>query len=227
MIKPKKKKDLNAKITEIENKIPRITGLATNSQPHNVIILVKKTDYNTKISEIEKKISYNNDDKYITTPEFNSLAAKVFTTRLGQADLVTKADFDTKLQDISKRITSNKTKHLLVENELKKLKTFDFSYFRGKSHFEEDGTQNYLVFQPMYRYFKKIAGVGNGNYIYFWKYTPELNHYRTKARVKLSGSCLNKDKATYNHGTIVNIYIVMKEVKIIILAVIQHQKIVC
>ena len=38
---------------------------------------------------------------------------------------------------------------MLVENELKKLKTFDSSYFIGKSHFEEDGTQNYLAFQPL------------------------------------------------------------------------------
>ena len=44
---------------------------------------------------------------------------------------------------------SNKTKHLLVENEFKKLKTFDLIYFRGKSKFEEDGTQNYLIFQPI------------------------------------------------------------------------------
>ena len=42
-------------------------------------------------------------------------------------------------------------------------------FFRGKSHFEEDGTQNYLVFQPIQRYFKIIAGVGNGNYISYWK----------------------------------------------------------
>ena len=40
---------------------------------------------------------------------------------------------------------------------------------RGKSHFEEDGTQNYLVFQPMCRYFKRVTGFGSGNYIYFWK----------------------------------------------------------
>ena len=52
---------------------------------------------------------------------------------------------------------------MLAENESKKLKTFDSSYFIGKSYFEEDGNQNYLVFQPMYRYFKMIAGVGNGN----------------------------------------------------------------
>ena len=46
----------------------------------------------------------------------------------------------------NRKITSNKTKHLVFENELKNLKTFDLSYFIGKSHFDEDGTQNYLVF---------------------------------------------------------------------------------
>ena len=56
---------------------------------------------------------------YITTPEFNNLAAGVFTARLSQADLVTKTDFDTKLQSLNKRITSSKTNHLLVENEIK------------------------------------------------------------------------------------------------------------
>ena len=78
----------------------------------------------------------------------------------------------------------------------------------------------------MYRYFKKITGVDSGNYIYIWKskglsdetinsittshysITPELNYYGTKARVKFSGSCLKQDKAIYNHGNIVNIYIV-------------------
>ena len=46
---------------------------------------------------------------------------------------------------------------------------FDSIYFRGKNNFEEDGTQNYLVFQPIQRYFKMVAGVGKGNYFYFWK----------------------------------------------------------
>ena len=48
---------------------------------------------------------------------------------------------------------------MLVENEFKKLKAFDSSYFVSKIHFEEDDTQNYLVFQPMYRYSKRIAVV--------------------------------------------------------------------
>ena len=80
-----------------------------------------------------------------------------------------KTNFDAKLSSLNWKIASNKSKHLLVKNELEKLKTFYSIYFRGKSHFEEDGTQNYLVVQPMYRYFKVIAGVGNGNYIYYWK----------------------------------------------------------
>ena len=57
---------------------------------------------------------------------------------------------------------------MLVENELKKLKTFDSIYFRGKTSFE-DGMQNDLVLQPIKRYFKVIAGVGKGSYVYYWK----------------------------------------------------------
>ena len=91
------------------------------------------------------------------------MTASVFNARLAQANLITKTDFDAKLSSLNRRITANKTKHLLVENELKKLKKFDWSYFIGKSYFEEDGTQKYLIFQPMHRYFKRIAGVGNGN----------------------------------------------------------------
>ena len=84
-----------------------------------VVFSKKKTDYNTKISEVEKKVSDHNHDKYITTPEFNNLAAGLFNARLAQANLVTKADFDNKLQSLNKKIKSNKKKYLL---ELKKYK---------------------------------------------------------------------------------------------------------
>ena len=73
------------------------------------------------------------------------------------------------MKKISDRVSSNKSRHLQIENTLKKLKTFDSNFFKGKNYFEEDSAQNYLVFQPMLRYFKGIAGVGSGNYIYFWK----------------------------------------------------------
>ena len=93
--------------------------------------MVKKTDYNTKVKEIENKLNKHNYDKYIETPEFNKLAGDVFNARLAQADLVTKTDFDDKLSNLNRKITKNKTGHLLVQNELKKIKTFDLSYFIG------------------------------------------------------------------------------------------------
>ena len=40
---------------------------------------------------------------------------------------------------------------------MKKLKTFDSNYFIGKSHFDEDGTQNYLVFKPLNKYVRLIT----------------------------------------------------------------------
>ena len=64
-----------------------------------------------------------------------------------------------KLQDISKGITSNKFKHLLVENELKKIEKFDAAYFRGKNYFDVDDTQIYLVFQPIHRYLKHLLKI--------------------------------------------------------------------
>ena len=148
------------KLTELENRIPIVSSLApktaltaVENKIPDVRSLVTKTNYDTKTSELEKKLTDNDNDKYITTPEFNTLAADVFNARLAQTNLIAKTDFDPKLSSLNRKITSNKSKHLLVQKELKKLKTFDSSYFIGKSD-SDDGTQNYLVFQPMYRYFK-------------------------------------------------------------------------
>ena len=68
-----------------------------------------------------------------------------------------KADLHNSVSSLDSKITANKTKNESIENELKKLKTCDSSYFIGKSHFEEDGTQNYLVFQPLNKYFVIIT----------------------------------------------------------------------
>ena len=138
-----KKKDFNSKISEVEGKIPSITGLATNSGltavENKIPIfsnLVKKTDYNTKICDIEKKITDHNHDKYITTPEFNTLGADVFNSRLAaQTDLIRKPEFDFELKGISDRVIKNKTKHLLVENDLKNIKNTWFKLFWGQKLF--------------------------------------------------------------------------------------------
>ena len=77
---------------------------------------------------------------------------------MAQENLITKTDLDTELKKNSDRVTSNKSKHLLVEIELKKkIKKIDSSYFRGKDYLEE----NYLIFKPMNKYFKKIANTKN------------------------------------------------------------------
>ena len=48
----------------------------------------------------------------------------------------------------------------------------------------------------------------NSNTASNYKITAELSYYGTKIRVEFNGSCLKQDKVTYNHGKIVNIYIV-------------------
>ena len=49
---------------------------------------------------------------YLTTTEFNNLAADAFNARLAQ--IVTKTDFYAKLLSLNRKITSNKSKQLLV-----------------------------------------------------------------------------------------------------------------
>ena len=56
--------------------------------------MLVKTDYDAKVTEIENTFNNHNHYKYITTPEFNTLAADVFNARLSQANLVTKTIFD-------------------------------------------------------------------------------------------------------------------------------------
>ena len=100
------------------------------------------------------------------------------------------------------------------------MQTFDSSYFRGKNYFDEDGTQNYLVFLPISRYFRLIP---NKKYISSWKskglsdetitpyatsdniLTQWVDYYDIKIRL----SCLKQsNRLIYDNGHIVNVYIV-------------------
>ena len=96
---------------------------------------MKKTDYDTKISEIQ--------NKYITSADYNRFTKIIVDNSIRFKNVGTDTYFNAKLQE-----NKNKTKHLIVENDFKKLQKFDSSYFRGKNYFDDDGTQNYLVFQP-------------------------------------------------------------------------------
>ena len=84
---------------------------------------------------------------------------------------VKKTNYDTKIGEIenkminlNKKFLSSKTKDISIVNDLKKLKTFDLSYFRGKNHFDEDGNQNYYIFQPISKYLK-VAHVNDIAYV--------------------------------------------------------------
>ena len=83
--------------------------------------------------------------------------------------------------------------------------------------------QNYLEFQPVSRYFKKLA---NSDHILVWKskglsdktikpcstsnnnFVPALNNINIKTRVKSDKICLMQDKVTFTQKKRVNIHVV-------------------
>ena len=92
---------------------------------------------------------------------------------------------------------------------MNKLKTFDSSYYHGKNYFDEDGALNYVVFQPLNKYFQ-VNTINATVNVLLWKskglsdesikpnrttdnsLAPVLNYYGTKARVRFAGSCLKQ-----------------------------------
>ena len=87
-----------------------------------LIVWLKKQILTQKLVNLKIKLTDHKHDKYITTPEFNEITAEIFAARLAQVNLITKTDFDAKMSSLNKGITLNKARHLLVENELKKIK---------------------------------------------------------------------------------------------------------
>ena len=79
--------------------------------------------------------------------------------------------------------------------------------FLGKSYFEDDGNQNYLIFQSMSRYLKFVT---NSQNISSWRSKgssdeeisgvnglyPSANYVNEKLRLKFEGSCLAQIKIT-------------------------------
>ena len=84
-----KKTDYNAKIPEIEGKIPSISGLATNAaltavenKITDVSNLVKKTDYDAEILYIKSK--------YFTSADYNKFTSEKLDLKIKQKQLVNK-----------------------------------------------------------------------------------------------------------------------------------------
>ena len=157
----------------MENKIPNISHL------------VKKTDYNAKIAEIESKIpdvSSLATKTALTTvenkiPDVTNLATKTALTTVENtipdvSSLVKKTDYNTRVAEIDTKISSldgkvTKNKNELIKNILEDTTTSTLLLSLGNSMFHGgDGFQAYLIFQPVYKYFKTIT---NTNYISSWK----------------------------------------------------------
>ena len=102
-----------------------------------------------------------------------------------------------------------------------KLKAFDSNNYNGKNYFDEDGIQNYLVFQSILKYFTLdsswiikwvLKGLSNESLeVVFTSsntLTPSVNYYREKTRLKFTGSVLQQKIVTCRHRKVVNIYAV-------------------
>ena len=122
---------LDDKIDKVEKKIPDISRLATKSSVTHLI--TEQEDYTDKvkktipdISGLASKIELAVVENKI--PHVSGLAtASALTTVENKipdiTSLITKTDFDAKLKNISDKVTNNKSKDLLLDNDLKKLKT--------------------------------------------------------------------------------------------------------
>ena len=136
---------------------------------------------------------------------------------------MTKTFFDNTVSSLHTKIKGNKSLGALFQRTRKRLRSPDLGYFKGNNHFEEDGTQNYLIFQPLNKY---LTLIGSTKYISSWKskglsnkiikpiatsdniVTPLIDYYTNTIRVKFNGSILRQPKISYTHQNIVNIYIV-------------------
>ena len=212
-----KKTDYNTKITEIEGKIPDISNLATKTAiatVENKIPDVSNLATKTALTVVENKI-----------PDISNLATKTALTTVENKipdvnSLVKKtnynirvAEIDTKLSCLADKIAKNES----IRKEI-------ILFLLGNIIFDgEDGSQAYLIFQAVYRYFKTVT---NTNNISSWKskglsaenikppttsdnsLNPELRYCKYNIKVKFSRSCLKQSKITYTHKKVANIYIV-------------------
>ena len=75
---------------------------------------------------------------------------EILNTNIKEKELVNKSDISGFIDNsnLDKKIAALTTKAELKaeKDKIVKLQAFDSSYFRYKSHFEDDGTENYLVF---------------------------------------------------------------------------------
>ena len=240
--------DTNApddEIDKIEKKIPEISGLATKSSVTRLI--TEQEDYTDKVKKKIPDISGLASVTELTAveikiPDVSGLAIASALTAVENkipdiTSLIKKTDFDAKLKNISDRVTNNKSKDLLLDNELKKLKTLvdstakikfdevqkENSFNRGFFYYLQ---QSYLVYHCKMGSFQFIAGkistwkstgifnyLGNSNMNAVGDSKSVLPELKNDGRmhVSLSGNHFQQNKVIIpNNNNLINIYCVYK-----------------
>ena len=223
---------LDDKIDKVEKKIPDISGLATKSSVTRLI--TEQEDYTDKVKKKIPDISGLASKTELTAfenkiPDVSGLATASALTAVENkipdiTTLITKTDFDAKLKNIGDRVTNNKSKDLLLDNELKKLKTLVDS--TAKIKFDEVQKENsfnrgffyylqqiYLVYDCKMGSFQFTAGK-----ISTWKSTgvgdskSVLPGLKNDGRMhgSLSGNHFQQNKVIIPNNNNVNIYFVYK-----------------
>ena len=236
---------LDDKIDKVEKKIPDISGLATKSSVTRLI--TEQEDYTDKVKKKIPDISGLASKTELTAvenkiPDVSGLGTASALTAVENkmpdiTSLITKTDFDTKLKNISDRVTNNKSKDILLDNELKKLKTLvdssekiklndlqkEISFNRGFFYYLQ---QSYLVYECKIDSFifdnKKILkwnSTGILNYSDYYsmnaikdtkKELPRLKN-NDETYVYLQGSHFQQSNIMItNNSNVINIYIVYK-----------------
>ena len=183
-----KKTDYSSKITELENKIPNVSGFLLTSafnskitEVENKISDIKNLASKTEVTAVENKIP--NASNLVTKTDYDAEITKIKNDYVTNAaldtrhkDLLQKTTFESELKKVDDKVSVNSSKVLSYEHKLKQKEDTvndlerDASYFRGKNYFGDDGMQNYFVFQPMYKYFKKVIdSTDNTVYVNYWQ----------------------------------------------------------
>ena len=93
---------LNAKINEVKNNVPNITNLAVHdalttveNKMPSVSDPVRKADHDAKISEMEDKY------KYFTTSDYNKFISNILDTKITQIKLVSESGLNEKIKRLT------------------------------------------------------------------------------------------------------------------------------
>ena len=152
------KRDYDSKIKVIKGKMPSITNLGTTAALNDVKNEMPNVSYLVKKNRLWCK-NKTFEGKYFTTSNYDKFTNVILDAKTENERLVNKCDIFEFINgsDLDDKIVTLGTKaDLKAEQErIAKIQAFDSNYFWGKSHFEDDGTQNHLVFQSIYSHFKR------------------------------------------------------------------------